>query len=178
MIRRHIVSSLLALVTAAAGILAAAAPAGAVPPGSPIFVFFEDLNRLCIQPYGGSVDAGTAVVLEPCHESAVQSWVRDDLGGGVVHYRNVNSNLCLDAFGPAATGTPVIQWPCNNISNERWQPINLHDGPDDFDKKIVSRVSGTSSYCLDVPWYQEVVGLQIQIARCNGTGAQIWYEYA
>jgi hypothetical protein len=161
-----------------AGTLAVASPAGAVPPGSPIFVIFPDINILCIEPYGGSIDAGAAIVLAPCHESAVQSWVRDDLGGGVVHYRNVNSNLCMDAFGSATNGTQVIQWPCNNISNERWQPIHVGpDGPDDFAERIVSRVSGTSSYCLDVPWYEETVGLQVQIWRCNSTGAQIWYEY-
>jgi hypothetical protein len=90
----------------------------------------------------------------------------------------VNSNLCLDAFGSATNGTPVIQWPCNSISNERWQPNHVGpDGPDDFAERILSRVSGTTGYCLDVPGYRETVGLQVQIWGCNGTDAQIWYEY-
>jgi hypothetical protein len=176
--RRRVVSFLLGLVTALAGALAIMSPAGAVPPGSPIFVIFNDLNILCIQPSGASIDAGAAVVLASCRESTVQDWVRDDLGGGVVHYRNANSNLCLDAFGSAANRTQLIQWPCNTISNERWQPIHIGpDGPDDFAEKIVSRVSGTSGYCLDVPGFTESVGLQVQIYGCNGTAAQQWYEY-
>jgi hypothetical protein len=40
---------------------------------------------------------------------------------------------------------------------------------------LFSRVSGTSSYCLDIPGGQQVAGLAMQIYRCNGTEAQQWW---
>jgi hypothetical protein len=69
-------------------------------------------------------------------------------------------------------GTPVQQWTCNSISNENWEPGE--DLGDDI-PPLFSRVSGTSSYCLDIPGGQQVAGLAMQIYRCNGTEAQQWW---
>jgi len=82
------------------------------------------------------------------------------------------SGLCLDARGRAVNGTPVQQWTCNSISNENWEP-----GEDisDVIPPLISRVSGTSSHCLDMPGGRQVAGLAMQIYRCNGTAAQEWW---
>lgn len=129
----------------------------------------------CLQPVGASLDSGAAVVQMPCDvNSPAQHWTPDGgFDGQVVRYRNVNSGLCLDAFGSATNGTRVIQWPCNTISNERWQHM-VPDIIDVIDGPIISRVSGTSSHCLDVPNDATTIGLQVQIWRCNGTSAQQW----
>ncbi|MEW9547350.1 RICIN domain-containing protein [Nonomuraea sp. NPDC050783] len=130
----------------------------------------------CLQPVDGSLEPGAAIVQVTCDWSAgsfAQQWAKDDLGGGVIHYRNISSGLCLDARGSATDGTPVQQWVCNSISNERWQHpvpdlIDVLDGP------IISRVSGTSSHCLDVPGASPQAGLAMQLWRCNDTTAQAW----
>ena len=69
------------------------------------------------------------------------------------------------------SGTPVDQWPCNSISNERWSwPHSFPDGM----WPIRSQVAGSSSYCLDVPGASTQAGLGVQIYTCNGTSAQAW----
>jgi hypothetical protein len=136
-------------------------------------------TNLCLQPIGGSTARGVAIVQEPCAGSASQQWKMvsvgsvDAFGDGTYHFVNVLSGLCLDARGGAANHTPIQQWPCNSISNENWQYSD-----DDFNDEIpplISRVSGTNSYCLDVPGDQRIIGLAVQIYRCNGTGAQAWF---
>ena len=130
-------------------------------------------DGLCLQSVGGSTAGGAAIVQEPCNSDAGQRWRMVSVGDSTYHYVNVSSGLCLDARGGAANHTPVQQWPCNNISNENWEYSD-----DDFNDEIpplVSRVSGTSSYCLDVPGGKRIIGLAMQIYRCNGTGAQIWF---
>jgi hypothetical protein len=169
---------LLGLATAVTGVLVTASPAAAA---SAIQILSVNANEpagaKCLQPVGASLDAGAAIIQTHCDSSSrnlAQQWVPEDLGGGVVRYRNVNSNLCLDARGGATNGTPVQQWTCNAISNERWQPVILGTGPDDLDGPVISRVSGTSSLCLDVPDASPADGLAMQIWQCNGTTAQDW----
>ena len=86
------------------------------------------------------------------------------------HVVNRGSGLCLDAQGRAANGTPIIQWPCNSISNENWDFGNSSGSV----FTLRSRVSGTTSTCLDVPGAQATVGLALQLWSCNGTVAQSW----
>jgi hypothetical protein len=170
---------LLGLATAVTGVLVAASPAAAVAGG----IHIESVNTnetggaKCLQPVGASLDAGAAIIQTYCDFSSgnlAQQWASDDLGGGVVHYRNLHSNLCLDARGGATNGTPVQQWACNTISNERWQPVIPDIDPDTFDGPVISRVSGTSSLCLDVPGASPADRLAMQIWQCNGTTAQDW----
>ncbi len=157
------------LAAAFAGLAISPAPAGASPPGQ-IFSFVG--GHLCLQPANGSTSQGAAIVQTPCNNGAAQLWTAVAAGGGVFRYRNSLSGLCLDARGGAANRTPVQQWTCNGISNERWEP-GPSSGSDDI-PPLFSRVSGTRSYCLDVPGAQPAPGLAMQIYRCNGSIAQIW----
>jgi Ricin-type beta-trefoil lectin domain len=176
MTRRRTISFMLGLATtAAAGVLATTSPAAAETGNLIMNVNNNDGGvARCLQPADASLESGAAIVQEPCDdENPAQHWTADGKDGQVVRYHNVNSGLCLDAFGSAANGTHVIQWPCNSISNERWQHV-VPDIIDVIDGPIISRVSGTSSHCLDVPNDATTVGLQVQIWRCNGTAAQQW----
>jgi ricin-type beta-trefoil lectin protein len=77
----------------------------------------------------------------------------------------------MDVAGGAASGTPIDLWPCNSISNERWSwPHNFPDK----DWPIRSQVSGSSSYCLDVPGASTQAGLGVQIYWGNNSLAQEW----
>lgn len=127
---------------------------------------------LCLQPINESTAQGAAIVQEKCNARPAQQWTRVTVNGGVVHFVSQLSKLCLDARGSAANGTPVQQWTCNKISNENWEPGEVDD--DDI-PPLYSRVSGTRSYCLDVPGGQASAGLAMQIYRCNGTLAQLWF---
>ena len=108
---------------------------------------------------------------EPCNGGAAQQWTEVSVGSNVFHYVNVLSGLCLDARGGAVNGTPVQQWSCNSISNEKWQP-----GEDISDEipPLISRVSGKQL----LPRHTRgsgSAGLAMQIYRCNGTLAQQWW---
>ena len=105
-----------------------------------------------------------------------QTWTRQPPNGKVFHFVNSQSHMCLDAAGGAANGTPVIQWPCNNISNENWQTGRLFNQLPPTFPSLISRVSGTSSHCLDMPRADPTVGNAMQIYVCNGTVAQQWNQ--
>ena len=148
-----------------------ATPTAGVSADDPYYEFMNQLSGQCLQPVNGSTDRGAAIVQEPCNRKPVQLWRAVRVGDNIFHYVNVFSGLCLDAKGSAVNGTPVQQWPCNNITNENWEPGG-DVGSEDF--PLISRVSRTHSYCLDVPGGNSTAGLAMQIYRCNGTRAQIW----
>jgi hypothetical protein len=153
----------------ATSILAFAISATTAVANGPLALYNPSSNN-CLQPENGSTVQGAAIVQQPCSNSSAQRWNRVSESGGVFHYQNVLSGLCLDARGSAANGTPVQLWACNTITNENWQPV-------DGNNELQSRVSGTSAYCLDAPGAQTTAGLALQIYSCNGTVAQIW-EFA
>jgi hypothetical protein len=126
----------------------------------------------CLQPINESIAQGAAIVQMPCNNRPAQNWRAVSIGGNIYHFINSISGLCLDARGKAANHTPVQQWTCNKISNENWESPDV--GTDDI-PPLISRVSGTRSYCLDVPGGQKTAGLAMQIYRCNGTVAQLWF---
>ena len=134
-------------------------------------------TNMCLQPENGSTTQGVAIVQEPCNTSAqgtakaAQEWLWINTGGGSFHLENALSQLCLDARGGAANHTPAQQWTCNQISNENWEPVVIANGGG---TRLVSRVSGSSGYCLDIPGGQQTVGLAMQIYVCNGTVSQAW----
>jgi hypothetical protein len=150
-------------------VVVCAAPAAASGP----YVLYNFLSNQCLQPINGSTSQGAAIVQEPCNDTPAQSWTQISVGNNIFHYVNVLSGLCLDARGSARNRTQVQQWTCNSISNENWQPGD-DDSNDDI-PPLFSRVSGTSSYCLDIPGGQNTVGLAMQIYSCNGTEAQQWF---
>lgn len=169
MVKRHrIVSLVVGLTTAIASVSASGSLAAAANTDE-IYNFLSDQ---CLQPINGSIGQGVAIVQEPCNGGTAQQWTEVSVGSNIFHYVNVLSGLCLDARGGAVNGTPVQQWPCNSISNEKWQPGEYVS--DDI-PPLISRVSGTGSYCLDIPGGQRIVGLAMQIYRCNGTLAQQWW---
>src|SRR6202020_3314651 len=103
----------------------------------------------CLQQLRGSNAEGAAIVLAACDTTiAAQYWVKVPVSGSVAHYRNQSSQMCLDARVAAANGTPVQQWQCDKITNENWQ---YTQDSGDTAPKLISRVSGTNTYCLTIP---------------------------
>lgn len=130
------------------------------------------LGNNCLQPVNESTAQGAAIVQMPCNHRPAQQWRAVPMGGNIYHFVNTLSGLCLDARGKAVNHTPVQQWTCNKITNENWESPDVAS---DVIPPLISRVSGTSSYCLDVPGGQTSAGLAVQIYRCNGTLAQLWF---
>jgi hypothetical protein len=162
----------LVLPSAAAAVLGMTlvAPTGASEDAFPIM---SADNFKCLQPVNGSLDnQGAAIVQERCDNSDAQDWVTISLGGTHIQYKNLRSQLCLDARGGATNGTPVQQWTCNSISNEKW---DIGEDIPDHPYTLVSLVSGTHSYCLDDPFQSTANGTTMQIFKCNGTAAQSWF---
>lgn len=143
------------------------------PPGllAPIAIA-TDLSGNCLQPIDKSMELGAAIVEEKCAGVAENVWIMIDVGNGSFHLMNGLSGLCLDARGGAANKTPVQQWTCNQITNENWEFVGVAGAPNKAVLK--SRVSGSSSYCLDVPGGNSAPGTAMQIYTCNNTTSQIW----
>lgn len=175
--RIRLVALLFAAAAMAAISLTVASPASADTLGP----FVNLGNGLCIQPEGNSINAGARIVQQPCYTSTgaarnrFQEWDFICVGSScnVFHVQNHGSLLCLDVKGGAANGTPIIQWPCNTISNENW-----NFGPNPTGNagifSLKSRVSGSNSHCLDVPGASAVIGVAMQLFQCNSSAAQLW----
>ncbi len=141
---------------------------------SPILARAEDeivklvsaANGKCLQPINGSHNQGDPVVQETCDGSLAQQWVVHSADYYSVHLINRASGLCLDARGKAVNGTPIQQWPCNRISNEKW-------GFGITNNELGSGVSNDPwSHCIAVPGNQD--GLPMELRFCDGDISQIW----
>jgi hypothetical protein len=166
------------VVAAVLAVALSAKPSATSEPQSPL-VFYNNHTNMCLQPINGSMATGAVIVEEPCNPNAnatAQQWLLIAVGGGY-HYKNVLSGLCLDARGKAQKKTPVQQWTCDKITNEVWEPMPYPPGPNapkGPGVQLISRVSGSSGYCLDIPGGQAKSGLAMQIWSCNGTLSQGW----
>jgi hypothetical protein len=140
------------------------------------FIFFNSHTNMCLQPLGQSTAQGVAIVQEPCTlptpPTEAQEWIYVPNGGAGFHFENALSGLCLDARGKAEDGTPVQQWTCDQISNENWEPPTGPQGKSVG--PVHSRVSGSNSFCLNIPGGQQAPGLGMQILRCDGAVSQAW----
>jgi hypothetical protein len=140
-------------------------------------------SGMCLQPADSTTGSGADIILMKCTASAAQEWIVTDNYGSGGHFVNalygtvfnttdLTAELCLDAMGGAANETPVRQWTCNGITNENWTPYNEPKGQNGA--PLVSNVSGTNSYCLDIPGDQAAAGTKMWIYGCNGSIAQKW----
>jgi len=92
---------------------------------------------------------------------------------------NRRTGLCLDALGGASNGTPMVSWRCNEITNQFWNDFDPYStdvfgGGASRVYSLMSRVSGTRGFCLDVPGASKAEGVQLRLWKCNGTNAQIF----
>jgi len=125
------------------------------------------MQTVCLQPENGSMNSGAVILQEACNGSAEQRWTRDGL-----HYVNLHSGQCLDVGGIRESGHVLAeQWPCNGISNENWQPGSSVPG---VVTALISRVSGTSNNCLELPGGSPGFGNGAWLSGCNGSLAQQW----
>ncbi len=159
----------------AASLVAVASSAKPAAANQPV-IFFNGHTDMCLQALNESTDQGAAIVQEPCTiptpPTEAQEWLYVPNGSAGFHFENALSGLCLDARGKAEDGTPVQQWTCDQISNEKWDPPTNPQGQSVG--PVHSRVSGSDSFCLDIPGGQQTHGLGMQIYRCNGTVSQVW----
>jgi len=142
--------------------LAVASPARAE---YPIVRLVSVQNGMCLQPVNGSLNQGDAIVQAPCNGSLAQQWTDEPVSWTSTHLVNRASHLCLNARGGARNGTPIQQWTCNWISNQKWNfgiTNNL----------LGSNVSGTGSHCIATPGGQ--AGLPMELRFCDGNAAQLW----
>jgi hypothetical protein len=158
----HKIATLLFASAMAATTGLAVAPAQA---DDPIVKLVSAQNNKCLQPVNESTNQGDAIVLMTCSGRAAQQWTVQLVSSTAVHLRNRASNLCLDARGGATNGTPIQQWTCNWISNEKW-------GFGITNNLLGSFVAGTASYCIATPGNDD--GLPMELRFCDGDESQLW----
>jgi len=164
--RKRIATTALAFAAAVAATAGAAAPAFA-DDHFDVTVRNAGTGK-CLAPQGESFADGVAIVQVTCNGSPFQRWDFVDHDDHVFQIRNAVTLKCMDVLGTNANQTPVVQWPCSGISNQRFEASR--DLPDFV--TLRSRVSGTRTHCLDVPGGQPVENAAMQIWVCNGTPAQ------
>jgi hypothetical protein len=170
MLYRRRIAGLLLAGAMVGGLTLAALPASATTNYYEIFSGVGTI--LCLQPAGGSGDAGTPIVQEPCNTAnPAQNWAPAGLGGSSYEFVNQQTGDCLDARGKNVNHTPVQEWPCTGISNEHWSWP--HSFPSAF-WPIGSQVSGSSGFCLDDLGAGQRAGAGVQIYSCDGTSDQAW----
>jgi Ricin-type beta-trefoil lectin domain len=166
--RKWIATSALALTAALAGSVGVATPAFADDHFD--VTVRSSVSGKCLAPQGNSSADGVPIVQVTCNCSAFQRWDFVDHDDHIFQIRNAVTLKCMDVLGKNSNGTPVVQWPCANISNQRFQASrNLPDFV-----TLKSRVSGTKTHCLDVPGGRSDEGLALQIWTCNGTASQAY----
>lgn len=160
--RIHFVVGSIAAVGVSAGLVAA--PAARAEDAIVKLVSVQ--SGKCLQPVNASPNRGDAVVQETCNGSVAQQWTDVVVSSSAHHLVNRSSNLCLDARGTASNGTPIQQWPCNQISNELWS-FGLGDN-------ILSSgiSSGRWTHCVATPGEQD--GLAMELRACDGDSSQLW----
>jgi Ricin-type beta-trefoil lectin domain-like len=127
----------------------------------------------CLQPVDGSTLAGTAIVLKTCTTDPIQQWSVVPAKTIYIHFVNRLTGMCLDARGGAENNTPIQQWPCNQISNEYWEPEFASYRI--YTPSLISGVANSSPrYCLNLPFDLTNDGTTLQIYDCNATAAQQW----
>jgi len=170
MFRRLSAVLLMVAAMVAALTMATIAPAGAAGASSGLEIRNTG-SQLCLQPIDNSFELGAAIVQEPCNGTVIQAWTRTFNSDFTNRFVNQGTGLCLDARGGATNGTPVQQWTCDSISNEKWAAANSLPAV----TQIVSRVSNTTSHCLDDPNGSTEPRTAMQTFKCNTTSAQVWF---
>ncbi|WP_331730726.1 ricin-type beta-trefoil lectin domain protein (plasmid) [Kitasatospora sp. NBC_00070] len=79
----------------------------------------DDKPTLCVAPTGNY--NGAPVYATTCNGSPEQIW-RPRSGGD---YYNAATDLCLDDYAfNTADDAPIVAWPCNTNTNQKWQIVN------------------------------------------------------
>ncbi|MEV6238365.1 RICIN domain-containing protein [Lentzea sp. NPDC051838] len=164
--RRWIATSAFTITTAVVGLVGAATPALADDHFD--VTVRSAVSGKCLAPQGNSSADGVPIVQTTCNGSPFQRWDFIDHDDSIFTIRNAVTLKCMDALGRNTNGVPVVQWPCANISNQRFQ---ANRSLPDF-VELRSRVAGTRTHCLDVPGGRTDEGLAVQLWVCNGTAAQ------
>jgi hypothetical protein len=158
--RRSMLSLALGMTIAAGMIFAPAAHAE-----DAIVKLVSAQNGKCLQPINGSHNQGDAIVQETCNGSTAQQWTVHAVSATAIHLINRDSGLCMDARGKAVNGTPIQQWPCNQITNENWS----FGITNNF---LSSGISGTFSHCVATPGSQN--GLPMELRACSSDPSEQW----
>ncbi len=175
-------SRLLALffVVIATGVMTATARAD-----DQIVQLVSSQSGMCLQPAKGSAANGAAIVQVACDGSAAQSWAMHFMASGLANnhtwYQVINqsNHLCLDARGGAVDGTPIQQWPCSGISNEKWGASNCQSAPGFSTCTLSSEIYNSKvaqdrpyTHCLATPGNGD--GVSMVLMSCQLIPSQDW----
>jgi hypothetical protein len=139
----------------------------------------------CLQPAKGSSANGAAIVQVACDGSAAQNWSMHFMASGFANnhtwYQLTNqaNHLCLDARGGAVNGTPIQQWTCSGISNEKWSTSNCQSTPGQSTCTVSSLIYNSAvaqdrpyTHCLATPG--NVDGASMVLMACEIIPSQQW----
>ncbi|GAC1351054.1 MAG: hypothetical protein NVS3B20_00270 [Polyangiales bacterium] len=142
------------------------AASGTVSSSNPTSI--KNINDgLCLTVGGGSLLSGAPVQQTSCNGQPNQQFILSQKANGYYNIRAQNSSNCVrPQGGGTSNGTPLDMEACNaTYTSEEYTLQASTTG-------AYALVNHKSGRCVDVPWSQSTVGLQLQIYDCNGTSAQ------
>jgi hypothetical protein len=172
-----------ALVVIAVGLMSATALAD-----DQVVQLVSVANGKCLQPENGTSTNGAAIVQVPCDGSAAQFWALHFMSSGWLFnlrtwYQVINqsNHLCLDARGNAVNGTPIQQWTCSGISDEKWGSANCTTNAAGTQTcRLTSQIYNSAvpedrhpgSHCLATPGAAD--GTTMVLMACQAVSSQLW----
>jgi hypothetical protein len=139
----------------------------------------------CLEPAKGSSANGAAIVQVACDGSAAQFWTMHFMASGFANnhtwYQMINQSThqCLDARGGAVNGTPIQQWPCSGISNEKWSTSNCQTAGGVTTCTVSSLIYNSAvsqdrpyTHCLATPGTGD--SLSMVLMACQLVSSQQW----
>ena len=161
---RRVLKSLLLVGAVGALVALSAVPASAGPVSGPNPIKNIGTNR-CLQPQGGSAAEFAAVTAEPCNGSPQQQWQYEKIRDNRYHLISSFSHLCLNVFGPTATGTPILLVNCVTVSNEEF---NTQKALPDLVTLMSRAGNKDTNFCADI---QSPVGATLLLKPCGSVAA-------
>ncbi|GAA0618151.1 RICIN domain-containing protein [Streptomyces crystallinus] len=121
----------------------------------------------CLDVQGGSSADHTVLQQFSCNAKAHQRFILEfQLDNPTTFLKASHSNKCIEAYSNQP-GTQVVQRPCNNISQQRWEFVEL-GGPSALIKNVASGL------CLDDGGAPSGSRREVRQSVCTGASTQIW----
>lgn len=157
---------------ATAAVLVTAGVVQATDDDEDFIVKVESDNGFCLDVERHSQEKGANVIVYRCHGKDNQAFKLESSGANRdadwFSAESVDSGQCLDIKGNSkARGTALIQWPCKNADNQRFdfRPSSRRGNVGEIRVKH-------SNLCLDAG--ADKSGTKVTQASCTGSAQQQW----
>ena len=125
-------------------------------PTNPVTMVGQE-SGLCLQPSGGSTNAGAAIVQGTCNSSTAQQFninfvTRPEFQSGLVTIANVASGFCFQIANYLVEGSQVLQQICNTaVEAQQFRVLQFNNNYWVFQSREMIRLNGRDyNLCIGI----------------------------